>query len=71
MVDAEAGQTGNGVALHQLFQTDRTFSCILGQDVLWKTKTHRVLATSEKKNKNISAVETTGCENSNLISVSM
>lgn len=37
MVDAEAGQASNGVSLHQLLQADCTFSCILGQDILWKT----------------------------------
>lgn len=38
MVDAEAGQPGDGVSLHQLLQADCTFSGILGQHVLWRTR---------------------------------
>lgn len=38
MVDAEAGQPGDGVSLHQLLQADCTFSCILGQHILWRTR---------------------------------
>lgn len=37
MVDAEAGQASDGVSLYQLLQADRTFSCILSEDVLCKT----------------------------------
>lgn len=38
VVDAEAGQPGDGVPLHQLLQADCTFPCVLGQDVLWRTR---------------------------------
>lgn len=41
MVDAEAGQAGDGVPLKQLIQAYGTFSCILGQDVLCKAQTYQ------------------------------
>lgn len=40
MVDAEAGQPGDGVSLLQLVQTDGTFPRVFGQDVLVVDETH-------------------------------
>lgn len=37
MINAEAGQTSDGVSLFQLLQADRTLSCVLGEDILCKT----------------------------------